>query len=39
MYILFEAIDVPLSFARKVRNALEVLTTSNVSAISTNLKD
>jgi len=30
MYIHFESIDEPLSFARKVRNALEVLTTRNV---------
>jgi hypothetical protein len=30
MYIHFESIDEPLSFARKVRNALEVLTTRNI---------
>jgi hypothetical protein len=30
MYIHFESIDAPLSFARKVRNALEVLTTRNL---------
>ena len=30
MYIHFESIDEPLAFARKVRNALEVLTTRNI---------
>jgi hypothetical protein len=30
MYIHFESIDEPLSFARKVREALEVLTTRNI---------
>ncbi|WHY66520.1 DUF1259 domain-containing protein [Neobacillus sp. SuZ13] len=33
MYIHFESIDEPLSFARKVRNALEVLTTRNVGRV------
>jgi hypothetical protein len=33
MYIHFESIDAPLSFARKVRNALEVLTTRNLGGV------
>lgn len=33
MYIHFESIDEPLSFARKVRDALEVLTTRNLGGV------